>query len=312
MSTTFAAMKVIKQSLGTFKSLKVQVQTKPGTGQKTSFNQAGEIYKNYDKQVADICNAVHYSKRFGSNITNLGFFVDALQIHLDSLDRWFIFLNEVVVPIINNQSKLIVKDKSTMFAKIDALFGSLLPIINDEINRIQKLPDEIAKLYSYLSSLYNDVQIYFQASADGFQICSALESKLIAADRIATLCTSLNTGMLQLDTVLTTLEPSQVIDLSPSTIPVDEAIKSINSLMSSHFKLEDVQTDMAKVADSLSKANIATDLGTFDLELGQLIRINATLFSVSNNKRGGRSGNLIQQFSIRRIQKRIRSIDDGV
>ncbi|KAH7074029.1 hypothetical protein BKA63DRAFT_554297 [Paraphoma chrysanthemicola] len=243
MSTTFAAMKNVEQSLGTFKSLKISA----------AFS--------------------HYSKRFGSNITTLRSFVAAVRIHLDSLDHWFIFLNEVIVSIINNQSRLSAENKSTMLAKIDALFGSLLPIINDEINKIQKIPDEVAKLYSYLSSLYKDVQIFFQASADVFQICSALEAKLIAADRIATFCTSLNTGMLQLDTVLNTLEPSQVMDLSLSTIPVDEAMKSINSLLSSQFKLEDVQTDMAKVVDSLSKVNIATHLATFDQELGQLVAL---------------------------------------
>jgi hypothetical protein len=159
-------------------------------------------YKTFFAHAMEICYpAKFFSKATGTNLTT---FVAALQNRLDGAAAGLATLVKFYETLAQHPEK--ITDPTNTFAKLDLLYGKLLPIVDATATQAEQLSPLVDALYAALSDAQADVRVFFKATKTVNDLCRAAESQVVSADSFRGLCGRINNAVAPFEGMLAKLQ----------------------------------------------------------------------------------------------------------
>jgi hypothetical protein len=222
-------------------------------------------YKTFFAHAKEICYPEKFfPKATGTNLTT---FVAALQSRLDGAATGLATLVMINETLAQHPEK--ITDPANTFAKLDALYGKLLPIVDATATKAEQLSQLVGALYTALSNAHADVQVFFKAPKTVKDLCRAAESQVVSADSFRGLCGRINNTFAPFEGMLAELQVQKdLLTLpEPKIEPpnVNGAVKAANDALEGKPK-EIFTSSLSSSLSSAVGALVEQFIGVGDLE----------------------------------------------
>jgi hypothetical protein len=203
----------------------------------------------------------------------------------------FTLLQSIREAVFREKSKL-AGDTQGLMANLEATYAKLVPVAESISTNIKNAIEKVDTLFQLLPAVHNDVNRFFQAARALSELCRAVETKVIAAYRVKSLCMHIETAVGLFEGLLARLEVqadpssgvSELLKVYPKLPePVEVTFNflstvicvGISALLNKYFKLSDLKETMASLKTDLDVSPSA-DVVLLEQALEQLIPFVAT------------------------------------
>jgi hypothetical protein len=252
-------------------------------------------YRAFHDHVVRVCATDRFSK-FGQGVINLESWIRALQARLDTSLRTFTLLRKMGKNGIEDDEARTGTSTAESLASIDAVFKTLLPILEGTVSDMKQLPGQVQVVYDALLAVHADVYRFFQATKVVSEQCGQVEHKVVAADIIRARCERVHQVIIPFQSVLeqwgvhkddpdvTQLKDNlkdteKNLDVTVSAflqkILPEIAFAGVEVVINQYLDLTDVTSKIGSLADGLSPTSnsLEAHLAAYDSALTTLVGI---------------------------------------
>ena len=165
---------------------------------------ASASYKAFFNQSTQIVASSRFPKTLGPSVINLATLVEALKSRLDQAASSLGSLTTSAVAVTQNPDQLV--DATGTYAKLNDLFGQLLPLIEPMVTQAKQIPPLVDTLYTALNGAFGNMQTLFSATRTIVLMCRKAEEQVVSADVFRSQCTRVNSAVAPFESFLTQLQ----------------------------------------------------------------------------------------------------------
>ncbi|KAK0515155.1 hypothetical protein JMJ35_002534 [Cladonia borealis] len=165
---------------------------------------ASASYKAFFNQSTQIVASSRFPKTLGPSVINLATLVEALKSRLDQAASSLGSLATSAVAVTQNLDQLV--DATGTYAKLNDLFGQLLPLIEPMVTQAKQIPPLVDTLYTALNGAFGNMQTLFSATRIIVLMCRKAEEQVVSADVFRSQCTRVNSAVAPFESFLAQLQ----------------------------------------------------------------------------------------------------------